>query len=373
MFRNGQWLLRNSNSGGGVDISFNWGAPGDVPIVGDWDGDGDTTIGVWRASTFFLRNTNSAGGVDASFSWGVSTDLPIAGDWDGDGDTTIGVFRAGTWFIRNTNSGGGVDATFGWGVPTDVPLVGDWDGTNSVTPGIRRGATFFQRNANTSGPVDTTFAWGLPTDAVGDRPAVSPVPGGSFQPLRPATALYAPPGSPCLAFIDPAFGATSATCTILGSIPYSLMTAIGAKEPSPFNPTFSGGVFALVGSYAIKVYTFDSSPSSYSGMSALGTDLTGDGIPELLIGARRQGTGQILEYSVLSGFPYLIGARDVYKGVLTLSASDLLEFQPVYGPSDPNCCPSGREQIRVRVVNSTLSEISRLAIPLSAGAGPSIF
>ena len=46
-----------------------------------------------------------------SFSWGSVFDVPVAGDWDGDGIDTIGVFRNGTFYLRNSNSSGGIDGT----------------------------------------------------------------------------------------------------------------------------------------------------------------------------------------------------------------------------------------------------------------------
>src|SRR5690348_12990414 len=35
-----QWLLRYSNTAGNPDVSFSYGAPGDIPVVGDWTGSG---------------------------------------------------------------------------------------------------------------------------------------------------------------------------------------------------------------------------------------------------------------------------------------------------------------------------------------------
>ena len=69
-------------------------------MVGDWDGDGDDTIGIYRPSNgqFLLRNSNSAGSENASFYLGNRGDIGIAGDWDGDGDDdgidTIGIYRS---------------------------------------------------------------------------------------------------------------------------------------------------------------------------------------------------------------------------------------------------------------------------------------
>ena len=57
------WHLRYSNTQGSGDASYNYGATCDMPIVGDWDGDGDDTIGVVRrvggVLQWHLSNNNS--------------------------------------------------------------------------------------------------------------------------------------------------------------------------------------------------------------------------------------------------------------------------------------------------------------------------
>ena len=104
-----------------------------------------------RGGTWFLRNSNTTGVADITFNYGNAGDLPVAGDWDSTGSSTPGVVRNGTWFLRNSNSTGIADATFGYGNPSDIPLAGDWDGNGSTTPGVIRGGTWFLRNSNTSG------------------------------------------------------------------------------------------------------------------------------------------------------------------------------------------------------------------------------
>src|SRR3989304_4974633 len=56
----GQWHLRDSV---GVVSSFYFGNPGDYPMVGDWDCDGDDTPGMYRQSDgyVYLRNSNTPG------------------------------------------------------------------------------------------------------------------------------------------------------------------------------------------------------------------------------------------------------------------------------------------------------------------------
>ncbi len=66
--------------------------------MGDFDGDGVDTVGLYRESTGFVyfRDTNDTGAADAEFFFGDAGDQILAGDWDGDGDDTVAVYRPST-------------------------------------------------------------------------------------------------------------------------------------------------------------------------------------------------------------------------------------------------------------------------------------
>jgi beta-lactamase superfamily II metal-dependent hydrolase len=168
IYRNGSFYLRNENTIGFADAVFPFGAPGDQPIAGDWNGDGVDTIGVYRSSTgtFFLRNNNSAGAPEMTFSLGIPGDVGIAGDWNADGMDTTGVFRPsnGALYLKNTNTTGFADIQINYGLPGDFPVVGDWDGDGDATIGIYRNGSFYLRNSNTVGFADIVFALGVPGD-----------------------------------------------------------------------------------------------------------------------------------------------------------------------------------------------------------------
>lgn len=102
-----------------------YGNAGDTPLLGDWNGGGDTTIGVVRNGTWYLANTNSAAVADSTFAYGDPGDTIVVGDWTHTGKDTPGVFRNGTWFIRDTQTTGVADGTFAFGNPGDTPLT--WD------------------------------------------------------------------------------------------------------------------------------------------------------------------------------------------------------------------------------------------------------
>lgn len=166
----GFFYLRNSLTSGVADTAFFFGQGNDVPLSGDWDNDGATTVGVFRVvgenATFFLRNSNSAGFADISFPFGAPGDIPLAGDWNGDGRDTIGVFRNGVFLLRNTNNAGAPDVVVNFGLGTDTPVVGDWDGNGTTTVGCYRRANgfFYYRNDLLSGVAEASFFYGLADD-----------------------------------------------------------------------------------------------------------------------------------------------------------------------------------------------------------------
>jgi len=69
-------------------IIFNFGQPGDIPVVGDWNGDGIDTVGIyrhyplWGGAQFALSNSLS-GPPEVVFNYGKDGDIPVVGDWDG--------------------------------------------------------------------------------------------------------------------------------------------------------------------------------------------------------------------------------------------------------------------------------------------------
>lgn len=129
VFRNGLWRITNELVGG-EPFEVTFGVAGDLPVAGDWDGDGLDTIGIWTPATATFRLANSLGEprVDVEQVFGDPTDRPVAGDWDGDGDDSFGVFRDGIWILSNSVDVPTVDLQFLFGAPGDLPVVGDWDG-----------------------------------------------------------------------------------------------------------------------------------------------------------------------------------------------------------------------------------------------------
>ncbi|MEO3748986.1 hypothetical protein ABGB05_36780, partial [Plantactinospora sp. B5E13] len=108
----GDALLRHTGdpSENHVALFVRWGNSAHTePVVIEQTGSRDTIERTWSASNAGLytpvRYDNIVDDVVPR-----TEDIPISGDWNGDGTDTVGVFRPSnsTWYLRDTNSG---DAT----------------------------------------------------------------------------------------------------------------------------------------------------------------------------------------------------------------------------------------------------------------------
>ncbi len=184
---NGLWIL-DTNGNGVIDAGdavFNLHigtSPGDIPVVGDWNGDGRSKVGYFRQGFLWILDTNGNHTFDQSDQvyafGGIAGDVPVVGDWTGTGTSKIGIFRQGFLWILDANGNGSIDASdyifpYG-GIPGDVPVVGDWTGAGITQVGIFRQGFLWALDANGNhqidGPnVDYIFGYGgIP----GDKPVV---------------------------------------------------------------------------------------------------------------------------------------------------------------------------------------------------------
>ncbi len=184
VYDSGNWYLDYNGNlywDPGVDKAFGWGSPewtDAVPLIGDWNGDGRTEVGIFRAGIWYLDyNGNGAfdPGVDKIFGWGDAGSIPVVGDWNNDGKTEIGVFKAGIWY-RDMNGNfawdPGIDNVFAWGSAASTPIVGDWNGDGTDKIGAyEQGCWYLDYNGNGiwDDGIDKAFSYGV---QVGEQPVV---------------------------------------------------------------------------------------------------------------------------------------------------------------------------------------------------------
>jgi hypothetical protein len=82
MNNNGTW------DGSPPDKAFYWGkTPGDIPVTGDWTGDGITKTGIFRPTVGFYLDLNNNGQWDGAptdmfIPFGLQVgDKPVIGKW----------------------------------------------------------------------------------------------------------------------------------------------------------------------------------------------------------------------------------------------------------------------------------------------------
>ena len=179
VFQNGMWYLDANQSwdwnGANIDILgiFGVGVPNAIPVVGDWNGDGKTDIGIYTDGIWYLdMNGNwqwDGEGVDVRgvFGVGLPNAIPVIGDWNSDGKSEIGIYSDGSWYLdKNANWQWDDVPTdtyglFGNGLPNVIPVTGDWNGNGTTKIGVYSDGNWY---------LDTNSNWqwdGTPTETYG--------------------------------------------------------------------------------------------------------------------------------------------------------------------------------------------------------------
>jgi hypothetical protein len=184
--------LRNTNTQGVAHRTFFFGNPGDIPLAGDFDGDGCDTVSLYRPGegrVYIINALGTDGGglgaADIAYRFGDPGDVPFVGDFDGDGADTVALYRPST-AVAYVTSGIGATGVVPVAVSPAVRtvLAGDWG------EGVDRIASY--SSAGVFRLPDESFAYGyeVHTPIVGE---FGPLPGGSEAP--PVAPPYPDVGS----------------------------------------------------------------------------------------------------------------------------------------------------------------------------------
>lgn len=133
------WILFKGRDGEkDASASLRWGAPGDMAMPGDYDGDGAFDVAVYRPGTasMFIRFTD---GRVRTETIGESGDVPVAAPFIQPGVTNVAAFRPNRelWLVRLSPAKGDL-LEVQWGLPGDAPVTLDLDGDGVSELGVYR-------------------------------------------------------------------------------------------------------------------------------------------------------------------------------------------------------------------------------------------
>lgn len=117
-------------------FSFRFGEVSQTLLAGDFDGDGRADIAVYTpislgsatpVGTWTIAQGGNKFTTQFAVTWGITGDIPVPGDWDGDGKTDIAVFRPseGKFYVLQQGSATSKYSTAfsqTWGTSTDVTI-----------------------------------------------------------------------------------------------------------------------------------------------------------------------------------------------------------------------------------------------------------
>ena len=162
---NGTWYMNN----GVTWYTSAWGQAGDVPVPGDYDGDGKTDFSIFRPSNSQWYIVLSSSNVISNYTFGESGDKPAQADYDGDGRTDAAVFRPSNnnWYVLGSTNGFYYST---WGQTNDVPVSADYDGDGRADIAVWRASnkTFYSVNSSNGNIQTITFTQSSTQPVCGD-------------------------------------------------------------------------------------------------------------------------------------------------------------------------------------------------------------
>jgi alpha-tubulin suppressor-like RCC1 family protein len=251
------WYSRSLGDGFSV---YSFGTSSDIITPGDYTGDGKADIAIFRPSSGFWFIQRSEDNSFFSFPFGATGDIPAPSDFDGDGKIDAAVFRpsSATWFIRRSSDFGTTIVNFG--TTEDKPVPSDYDGDGKSDIAIFRpsdGSWWYLQSTNSQFGV---YRFGLGTD----KPVEGDYTGDGKTDIavfRPTTGEWFIQRSENGSFLSFTFGAN-------GDVPApGDYDGDGKFDPAVFRPS-TGEWFVLRSTAGILITTFGISgdrpiPSSF--------------------------------------------------------------------------------------------------------------
>jgi hypothetical protein len=160
--RQGRWACDTGRNGGAAEASFRYGGrDGDLPLLGDLDGDGRDDACVVR-NRRLLCDSAHHGSPGLAIAFGLPGDVMLLGDVDGDGRDEACVRRGVQFLCDPRHDGGAAEWAWRYGTSTDQALLGDLDGDGTDGPCVYRAPHL--RCADPSGATATSLSFGRAGD-----------------------------------------------------------------------------------------------------------------------------------------------------------------------------------------------------------------
>lgn len=222
-------LCDTAGQGGSFDLSSSFGRGvenGDLPLLGDFDGDLRDDLCVVRNHRTFCDTAHDGGTAEMQAPvFGLPGDVPLLGDLDGDGRAEPCRFRAGIFLCDMARNGGAAELTIAFGLPGDRPLLGDIDGDGDDDPCVARAGRFFCDTAHNGGAGERRMnispflgaAASTATPLLGDVDGDGRADPCAFAAGRLVCGLFGEFGSFPVTVIDRAYG-SSGSLPLLGDV-----------------------------------------------------------------------------------------------------------------------------------------------------------
>lgn len=170
VFRNGTWYTDTTHTltPDPSPITYN-PASGGIPLAADFDGDGISDLVIYSAGTWYIRSSKTSTQSTMTLG-GASGDKPVVADFDGDGIADIAIFNAGNWTIHMSSTG--TIATDTFGLATDTPCAADWNHDGRAELCVFRNGVWYFKVIGAGGTLDS-YTFGQAGDI--------PLAGGAFD------------------------------------------------------------------------------------------------------------------------------------------------------------------------------------------------